>query len=256
MNIDKFRVQYEDYCDKYANLSMRRDEGILEITLGTDGGPLQWGRQAHAELEEAFLNIGRDRQNQLVIMTGTGDEFSGPVAEAEANRAAHKQTADEWMELGWESNRLLSNLLAIDVPMISAVNGPAARHAELPVMCDIVLAAENASFQDSAHYSGGLVPGDGVHVVFPMIMGLNRGRYFLLTGQVLSARQAMDYGLVNEVLPQEDLLPRAWELAREIMRQPEINRRYTRLLLTEQLRRQLQELLPYGLALEGLAITR
>ncbi len=256
MNIDKFRVQFEDYCDKYANLSMRRDEGILEITLGTDGGPLQWGRQAHAELEEAFLNIGRDRQNQLVIMTGTGDEFSGPVAEAEANRAAHKQTADEWMELGWESNRLLSNLLAIDVPMISAVNGPAARHAELPVMCDIVLAAENASFQDSAHYSGGLVPGDGVHVVFPMIMGLNRGRYFLLTGQVLGARQAMDYGLVNEVLPQEDLLPRAWELAREIMRQPEMNRRYTRLLLTEQLRRQLQELLPYGLALEGLAITR
>lgn len=256
MNIDKFRVQFEDYCDKYANLSMRRDEGILEITLGTDGGPLQWGRQAHAELEEAFLNIGRDRQNQLVIMTGTGDEFSGPVAESEANRTAHKQTADEWMELGWESNRFLSNLLAIDVPMISAVNGPAARHAELPVMCDIVLAAENASFQDSAHYSGGLVPGDGVHVVFPMIMGLNRGRYFLLTGQVLGARQAMDYGLVNEVLPQEDLLPRAWELAREIMRQPEMNRRYTRLLLTEQLRRQLQELLPYGLALEGLAITR
>lgn len=256
MNIDKFRVQFEDYCDKYANLSMRRDEGILEITLGTDGGPLQWGRQAHAELEEAFLNIGRDRQNQLVIMTGTGDEFSGPVAEAEANRTAHKQTADEWLELGWESNRLLSNLLAIDVPMISAVNGPAARHAELPVMCDIVLAAENASFQDSAHYSGGLVPGDGVHVVFPMIMGLNRGRYFLLTGQVLGARQAMDYGLVNEVLPQEELLPRAWELAREIMRQPEMNRRYTRLLLTEQLRRQLQELLPYGLALEGLAITR
>ena len=256
MNIDKFRVQFEDYCDKYANLSMRRDEGILEITLGTDGGPLQWGRQAHAELEEAFLNIGRDRQNQVVIMTGTGDEFSGPVAEAEANRAAHKQTADEWLELGWESNRLLSNLLAIDVPMISAVNGPAARHAELPVMCDIVLAAENASFQDSAHYSGGLVPGDGGHVVFPMIMGLNRGRYFLLTGQVLGARQAMDYGLVNEVLPQEDLLPRAWELAREIMRQPEMNRRYTRLLLTEQLRRQLQELLPYGLALEGLAITR
>jgi enoyl-CoA hydratase/carnithine racemase len=189
-------------------------------------------------------------------MTGTGEEFSGPVAEAESNRAAHKQTPDEWAELGWESNRLLTNLLAIDVPMISAVNGPAARHAELPVMCDIVLAAENASFQDSAHYAGGLVPGDGVHVVFPMIMGLNRGRYFLLTGQVLNAQRALEYGLVNEVLPREKLLPRAWELAREIMRQPEMNRRYTRLLLTEQLRRQLNELLPYGLALEGLAITR
>ena len=89
-----------------------------------------------------------------------------------------------------------------------------------------------------------------------MIMGLNRGRYFLLTGQVLDAQRAMEYGVVNEVLPREELLPRAWELARQIMQQPEMNRRYTRLLLTEQLRRQLNELLPYGLALEGLAITR
>jgi enoyl-CoA hydratase/carnithine racemase len=100
------------------------------------------------------------------------------------------------------------------------------------------------------------VPGDGVHVVFPLIMGLNRGRYFLLTGQVIDASQALDYGLVNEVLPRDKLLPRAWELAREIMQQPEMNRRYSRLLLTEQLRRQINELLPYGLALEGLAITR
>ena len=256
MNIDKLRARFEDYRDKYAAISMRREDGILELTLGTDGGPLQWGRQPHAELEEAFLNIGRDRENQLVIMTGTGDEFSGPVAEAESNRAAHRQSPDEWAELGWESNRLLTNLLAIDVPMISAVNGPATRHAELPVMCDIVLASENASFQDSAHYAGGLVPGDGVHVVFPMIMGLNRGRYFLLTGQVLDAHEALQAGLVNEVLSKERLLPRAWELARLIMQQPQMNRRYARLLLTEHLRRRMAELLPYGLALEGLAITR
>ena len=256
MNTDKLRTRLEDYCDKYESVRMRREDGILEITLGTGGGPLKWGRLPHAELEEAFLNIGRDRENQLVIMTGTGEEFSGPVAEAVSNRAAHKQSPDEWAELGWESNRLLSNLLAIDVPMISAVNGPAARHAELPVMCDIVLAAENATFQDSAHFAGGLVPGDGVHVVFPMAMGLNRGRYFLLTGQVLDARQALEAGLVNEVLPREQLLPRAWELARQIMQQPEMNRRYARILLTENLRRRMNELLPYGLALEGLAITR
>lgn len=256
MNIEKVRTKFDDYCDKYESISMRREDGILEMTLGSDGGPLRWGRLPHAELEEAFLNIGRDRENQVVIMTGTGDEFSGPVAEAQSNRAAHKQTPDEWAELGWESNRLLTNLLAIDVPMISAVNGPATRHAELPVMCDIVLAAENASFQDSAHFAGGLVPGDGVHVVFPMVMGLNRGRYFLLTGQVLDASQALAAGLVNEVLPRDQLLPRAWKLAHQIMLQPEMNRRYTRLLLTEQLRRNINELLPYGLALEGLAITR
>jgi enoyl-CoA hydratase/carnithine racemase len=140
--------------------------------------------------------------------------------------------------------------------MISAVNGPAARHAELPIMCDIVLASETATFQDSAHFVGGLVPGDGVHVVFPMAMGLNRGRYFLLTGQVLDANEAKEAGLVNEVLPGDQLLARAWELARKILLQPELNRRYARILLTEQLRRQMNDLLPYGLALEGLAITQ
>jgi len=147
-------------------------------------------------------------------------------------------------------------MLAIDVPMISAVNGPAVRHAELPVMCDIVLASETATFQDSAHYTGGLVPGDGVHVVFPMVMGLNRGRYFLLTGQVLDAAEALEVGLVNEVLPKDKLMPRAWELAAKIMEQPELNRRYSRILLTEDLRRRMHEYLPYGLALEGLCITR
>jgi len=256
MNTDKLRARFEDYCDKYESIRMRREDGILEMTLGTDGGPLVLGRLPRAEREEAFLNIGRDRENQVVILTGTGERFSGPVAEPEANRAAHRQTPDEWAELGWESNRLLMNMLAIDVPMISAVNGPAARHAELPVMCDIVLAADTASFQDSAHYAGGLVPGDGVHVVFPMVMGLNRGRYFLLTGQVLDAQQALDAGLVNEVLPRDRLLPRAWELAQQFLEQPEMNRRYARILLTEHLRRRMSELLPYGLALEGLAITR
>lgn len=256
VKVEGLRPRFEDYRDKYDTISLRREDGILEMTLGTDGGPLQWGRRPHAELEDAFANIARDRENQLVIMTGTGDEFSGPAAELSTNRAVHHMNADDWADLGWESKGLLSNLLAIDVPMISAVNGPASRHAEMPIMCDIVLASETASFQDSAHFVAGLVPGDGVHVVFPMVMGLNRGRYFLLTGQVLDARQALEFGLVNEVLPQAELLPRAWELAREVMQQPEINRRYARLMLTEHLRRRMSELLPYGLALEGLALTR
>lgn len=256
MKIEDQRAKLDDYADRFETIKLRREDGILELTLHTDGGPLRWGRTVHAELENAFHLIARDRDNQVVIMTGTGDEFSGPAPDAAANRAAHKMTPEEWGDLGWESKGLLNNLLAIDVPMISAVNGPAVRHAELPIMCDIVLASENASFQDSAHFIGGLVPGDGVHVVFPMVMGLNRGRYFLLTGQVIHAQEAKEVGLVNEVLPPDELLPRAWELARQILEQPELNRRYARILLTEQLRRQIAELLPYGLALEGLALTQ
>lgn len=253
---EEYRTRFDDYAGKYKTIRFRREDGILEMTVHSDGGPLRWGRLPHAELEEAFLNISRDRDNQVVILTGTGDEFSGPASEPGENRTSHSMTPDEWGELGWESKNFLANLLAIDVPMISAVNGPAVRHAELPVMCDIVLAADTATFQDSAHFVGGLVPGDGVHVVFPMAMGLNRGRYFLLTGQVLGAHEAKEMGLVNEVLASDALLPRAWELARQILCQPELNRRYARILLTEQLRRQIHDLLPYGLALEGLAITR
>jgi enoyl-CoA hydratase/carnithine racemase len=256
MDVRHLRTKFEDYAHKYQTILMRREEGILELTLHTEGRSLRWGRLPHAELEEAFHHIARDRENQIVIMTGIGDEFSGPVPDPIENKAYHKMDAVGWGELGWESKGLLTNLLAIDAPMIGVVNGPAVRHAELPLMCDIVLAADNASFQDSAHFVGGLVPGDGMHVVMPMLMGLNRGRYFLFTGEVISAADAKAMGLVGEVLPREKLLPRAWELARIILRQPELNRRYTRTLLTEQLRRQINELLPYGLALEGLAITQ
>ena len=78
--------------------------------------------------------------------------------------------------------------------MIAAVNGPALIHAELAVLCDIVIASENAEFQDAPHFPNGVVPGDGVHVVWPLVLGANRGRYFLLTGQKLRAKQALDSG--------------------------------------------------------------
>jgi enoyl-CoA hydratase/carnithine racemase len=249
-------VAFADYSDRFQTIRMRREDGILEMTVHTDGGPLRWGPLPHHELQVAFGEIARDRDNQVVILTGTGEEFSGPAPKLDDNLQAHRQSPAEWGVLGWEAKQLLFNLLAIDVPMIAAVNGPALRHAELPVLCDIVLASETAAFQDSAHFTGGLVPGDGMHVVFPLVMGTNRGRYFLLTGQRVSAQEAKDFGLVNEVLPAANLLPRAWEHARNIMKLPELNRRYTRLLITEVLRRQMNDLLPYGLALEGLALVK
>src|SRR5208282_1965159 len=104
---------------------------------------------------------------------------------------------------------LLMNLLDIEVPIVAAVNGPALVHAEIPVLSDIVIAAESAEFQDAPHFPNGIVPGDGVHVVWPLVLGTNRGRYFLLTGQKLSAREAQTLGVVSEVVSRDKLLARA-----------------------------------------------
>jgi hypothetical protein len=108
-----------DYQNKYETivLSPRRRNSRDAVSHGRR--PLRWGFLPHEEAEDAFLHIGRDRENKVVIMTGTGAAFSGPAPDPEANRQAHHMGPKEWAELGWTAKNLLTNLLAIDVPMIA-----------------------------------------------------------------------------------------------------------------------------------------
>ena len=242
-------IQLEDYATKYRHVQMERRDGILLVTMHSDGGKVRWGAGPHEELGYAFHDIGADRRNKVVILTGSGEAFIDAIA---TSGRAETIGPRAWDRVYWDGKKLLTNLLDIEVPMIAAVNGPATIHAELALLCDIVLAADHAVFQDAAHFSGGLVPGDGVHVVWPLLLGINRARYFLLTGQILSAKEALDLGVVNEVLPREDLLPRAWALGAQLAQQPPLTLRYARVALTQNLKKLMLENLGYGLALEGL----
>ena len=247
---------FDEYSKRYQTVSMRREDGIVELRFHTNGGVLQWAALPHSEFGGAFLDVGRDPENEIVILTGTGDAWSGPAVPPGGAPNAQASTAEAWDQTYWAGKHLLMNLLDIEVPVISAINGPVYRHAEVPLLSDIVLAAEETIFQDTAHFEGGLVPGDGVHIVFPLLLGVNRARYFLLTGQKISAAEAKDLGLVSEVLPRADVLTRAWDLARELKKRPALRRRYARVLLTQDLKRRMIDLLGYGLALEGLAATQ
>ncbi|SUZ96070.1 uncharacterized protein METZ01_LOCUS48924, partial [marine metagenome] len=239
----------DEYADKYPSIRMERRNGILQMTFHTDDGPLQWGGSPHKEFSQVFVDVGSDFENRIVIMTGTGDTFTGPQGTA---ATTPKRPPKDWDQTYWEGKRILTSLLDIEVPMISAINGPALRHSEIPLLCDIVLASDTAAFQDSGHFISGLVPGDGMHIVYPLLLGVNRGRYFLLTGQRIEAQEAQELGLVNEVMPQSELLPRAWELAEQMAKNSDIVLRYTRVAMNLVIKRQIHDLLGYGLALEGL----
>lgn len=244
-------IALESYERKYECARLERRDGVLEIRLHRRGASMVLDETTHRELPQLFADVALDPENRVVVLTGTGAEFWTEVDDSGWDFS----TPAGWERIYWEGRRLLQCLLDVPVPMIAAVNGPARVHAEIAVLCDIVLAAETAEFQDLAHFSGfHVVPGDGSHLVWPLLLGHNRGKYFLLTGQKLSAQQALELGVVNEVLPAAELLPRARALAAELARRSPLTLRYTRVALNMLLRTVMQDGVSHGLALEGYSI--
>ena len=253
------RTRFSEYKDRYANYRFElSEEGILLMQCHTNGGSLVWDWKAHDEMSDAFADIAGDREIKVLIHTGSGENYNADWGAPPTTQPLYVAMDDQkglskLDEKTWYGRMLIENVLAVEVPVISAVNGPCNIHSEVPLLGDIVLASEDAYFQDLAHFPRGMVPGDGQHVIWPLLVGPNRARYLLLTGKKLSAQEALEWGAVNEVLPKSALLERAWELARELAKRPPLTLRYTRMLFTQDFKRAFLDELGHGLAREAYA---
>ena len=243
-------TKFETYRATFPNARLnRKPNGVLEVILHTDGGKLIFNGHTHEQFVELFHAIGEDRDNRAVILTGSGDAFMDTIT-PEGFDFFSPQGYDKILR---EGRKVLSNILDIEVPMITALNGPVLLHSEYALLTDIVLATPETVFQDKPHFEFGIVPGDGVNLLWPEVIGSIRGRYFILTRQLVDAPTAKDWGVVNEIVPADRLLARAHEIADGIAALPPLTSRYTRIALTQKLRRIIDERLGYSLALEGIS---
>ena len=129
--MSRLTPHFENYKDTYRNVVLERDaRGVLLMRFHTEGGHFVWSEESHEELGHCFATVGADRGNRVVVMTGTGDVWCESIdfASFKLNNPA------EWDYTFYDGRKLLNNLLDIEVPIISAINGPARFHPEIPVM--------------------------------------------------------------------------------------------------------------------------
>ncbi|GEK79153.1 enoyl-CoA hydratase/isomerase family protein [Agrococcus baldri] len=231
--------------DEWQNIEVTRRGAITLLRLHTHDGPLVWTARAHQELADLWVWLSGDEATRVAVLMGTGPNFCVEIISPSLEK--------EWHDIWVEGRRMISGMVDLNVPLISIVNGPVSIHTELAVLADIVLAAPEASFADRAHMTRGVVPGDGVQVVWRELLGPTRSSYFLLTGASIESEEALRLGIVHEVHEREALLDRALEIAAPLAELSRETLAYASATLRMQDRRLYGEAVAQGLAYAGLA---
>ncbi|MGW3174396.1 enoyl-CoA hydratase/isomerase family protein [Streptomyces sp. NPDC001153] len=238
------------YFTAFPALAMSRTpSGVLTLRFHTDQGPATFTGRLHTDFPRALYEIGEDRDNRVLVITGTGDRFMTDIDGASLGDITKPA---EWDRTLSEGRRVMQRLADLEMPIVAAVNGPASVHSEYALLADIVVAADTTLFSDFPHLTFGIVPGDGIHIVWEDALGLNRARHLALTQGSFTAEQAERWGAVAEVLPLDKVLPRAQELAETLAARPQLLTRYLAVTLRQRISRRIAEGTQLGMALEGL----
>ncbi|NDL62079.1 enoyl-CoA hydratase/isomerase family protein [Acerihabitans arboris] len=241
-------MRFEEYSEKLKHcFTMKRENGILEARLHTNGDSLQWGAPAHQALHYFFDWAGRDPDNEVIILGGTGKDFMKGIGRLDDQGnwgpATEFNSAPEeaWKMYEYQyydgTNDIEGQVFDVEVPTIGVWNG-AAFHTDLVLFSDLTLCTEDAWTTDM-HFRVNMVPGDGIGIAWRELMGRKRYAYAELTGEIITARKALSLGMVNEICPDtESCYARAREIAELIMR---TGTRVTRRITTQQLRKAWKE---------------
>lgn len=203
-------------------------EGIATVTLNRPDARNALNAELRRALVSTFEDLEADDGVDVVILTGADPAFCAGLDLKELGRGDHDLTSTVVATRGPRTP-----LPSITKPLIGAVNGVAITGGfELVLQCDFLVASERARFADT-HARVGAMPGAGLTIRLPQLVGLDRARRMSLTGEFVDARTAYEWGLVTEVVPHDDLLARARELAAAIGSIPAANVREVRRMYQE-----------------------
>ena len=200
-----------DFAD-YQQLDLaRRPNGVLLITMNRPEKYNAADEGMHTELTRIWKDVAADPETRVAVITGAGKAFSagGDLAMVERlagnyERVSHMLT---------EASDLVYNMINCDKPIVSAINGAAVgAGAVVALLADVAIAAEDAKIGDG-HVKLGVAAGDHAAIIWPLLIGMAKARYYLLTGEMVSGIEAERIGLVAKALPREQVLDEALRIA-------------------------------------------
>jgi enoyl-CoA hydratase/carnithine racemase len=244
-------MTFPTYFTQYPNFAIdRTDDGVITVRFHTNGGPIVFTGQTHADFPELLEAIALDPANKVMVLTGTGDAFMNQIDGASLGEVFKPEHWER--RIRTEGIKVLQRLIDLPIPIVGVANGPVTVHTEYLLLADIHIASETATYGDPAHPNFNFAAGDGVHVVWEEVVGSARAKWLLWTGAVIDAATAERWGVVSEVLPADRVLARGLEIARSLAIKPPLFRSLQKQVLNQNLRRRITQDVPFGMALEAM----